>query len=72
LRYRTYFNIQAYYIAPEILAGSYDQRCDIWSAGVMLYILLSAQPPFDGINDKAIMESVRKMKYNLNSKSDVK
>ena len=58
----------SYYIAPEIINGSYDQRCDIWSAGVILYILLSAVPPFDGENDKEIIEEVRKLKYDINSK----
>ena len=57
----------SYYIAPEIIAGSYDQRCDIWSAGVILYILLSAVPPFDGDNDKQIIEEVRKLKYDMHS-----
>jgi calcium-dependent protein kinase len=58
---------QSYYIAPEIISGSYDQRCDIWSAGVILYILLTAVPPFDGDSDKAIIEQVRKLKYDINS-----
>ena len=41
-----------YYIAPEVLKLDYDARCDIWSAGVILYILVTAAPPFDGQNDK--------------------
>lgn len=48
--------IQSYYIAPEIISGSYNHNCDIWSAGVILYILLTAVPPFDGDSDKAIIE----------------
>lgn len=60
--------MQSYYIAPEIIGGSYDQKCDIWSAGVILYILLSAVPPFDGESDKEIIEAVRKLKFDINSK----
>lgn len=59
--------IQSYYIAPEIIAGSYCHSCDIWSAGVILYILLTAVPPFDGDSDKEIIEQVRKLKFDINS-----
>ena len=40
--------MQSYYISPEILRGDYDESCDIWSLGVILYILVTVVPPFDG------------------------
>ncbi|KAL7066846.1 protein kinase domain-containing protein [Cryptosporidium serpentis] len=56
-----------YYIAPEILLGKgYDEKCDIWSVGVMAHILLCGVPPFVGNTDAEIIERVRKGSIGFN------
>lgn len=54
-----------YYIAPEVLNECYDEKCDIWSCGVMLYIFLCGYPPFNGDSDTEIMKSVKKGVYDF-------
>jgi calcium-dependent protein kinase len=47
-----------YYIAPEVFSGPYGSKCDIWSCGVICYILISGYAPFDGHSDASIREEI--------------
>jgi calcium-dependent protein kinase len=55
-----------YYISPEIIKGNYDEKCDIWACGVILYILLSGYPPFSGNNDKEVYNQITHINYDFN------
>ena len=57
-----------YYISPEILQGNYNELCDIWSCGVILYIILCGYPPFQGNNDKEIYKSIQSGKVDFPQK----
>jgi len=48
-----------YYVSPQVLMGRYDHMCDIWSCGVIMYVLLAGYPPFNGSNDAEIFRKVR-------------
>ena len=54
-----------YYISPEIIKGNYDEKCDIWACGVILYILLTGNPPFSGNTDKEVYNSITQIKYDF-------
>ena len=58
-----------YFIAPETIRGEYDEKCDVWSIGVILYYILSGKFPFTG-NSKnmEIFEKIQKVEplYNKN------
>ncbi|KAL4488264.1 hypothetical protein ABPG73_001675 [Tetrahymena malaccensis] len=56
-----------YYIAPEVLERKYDNKCDIWSCGVILYILLCGYPPFNGSSDQMITDKVKLGKFGFDT-----
>ena len=55
----------SYYIAPEVLSRNYTEKCDLWSCGVIMYILLTGRPPFGGNNDEEIIARIKRGKYDL-------
>ena len=54
-----------YYVAPEVLKASYNEKCDVWSLGVITFLLLSGKPPFNGPSDQHILKKVYSGKFSM-------
>ena len=60
----------SYYMAPEVVlsVNPYGHKCDVWSLGVLLYMMIAGFPPFSGRTDFDIMKKVRTGVCVYNSK----
>jgi calcium-dependent protein kinase len=55
------------YCSPEIIDNLYDEKCDEWACGVLMYLLICGNFPFDGNNEKEIFEKIKKCEYDFSS-----
>ena len=55
------------YCSPEVVDNLYDENCDEWSCGVLMYILLCGEPPFYGENEEEIFDKVKKCDYSFSN-----
>ena len=53
----------SYYIAPEVFNQNYNFKCDLWSSGIIMYVLITKKIPFVGQNKKQIRNSILKKNY---------
>jgi len=56
-----------HYKAPEVVTGEDDddERSDIWSIGVLMYLLLTGRLPFDGASDEEIVKKIKSGEFDL-------
>lgn len=55
----------AYYIAPEVILKRYNEQCDIWSTGIIMYMMMSRRPPFQGDTPEQLMENILTKDYHI-------
>lgn len=62
--------IGSYYsMAPEVLRQNYNEKCDLWSCGVIMYVLLTGHIPFNGKNQEEICQNILLANYDLSGKA---
>ena len=53
------------YCSPEVIDNLYDEKCDEWACGVLMYLLLCGEPPFQGNTEEEIFKKVKKGKISF-------
>lgn len=58
-----------YYVSPEVIKGAYDLSCDLWSLGVVVYMLLSGRPPFYASTDAQVLSLIEQGRFSLTGRN---
>jgi len=56
------------YCSPEVIDDIYDERCDEWSCGVLMYLLLCGEIPFPGDTEEEMFSKIKKGKFSFHQK----
>lgn len=60
-----------YYVSPEMIKGRYDLKTDVWSLGVMMYLMLKGIPPYMGNSQNQILEAIKNFKIDLSAEENM-
>ena len=58
-----------YYISPGVLKGDYTNKCDVWSLGVIFYIICVGYPPFNGESNQEIFKNILNTEPNFSDRN---